>query len=509
MATPSAKPVRLPPPRGLNQLFRQARTQILLWYVVLILGFVFVALPLIQKRIFAKVDARVREDLKEEAEDFEALLRGNLSEVDRTTIRRMQEDGRPNFTLRPKTPREVENLFEVYFARRVPEDDTFLIGIIDQKFYKSSPRALPEVLRPDRPLMQKWEKLLEESDGEINTSDLKVGNVLYITEPIELEDKVVGLLVVAHTTEGERQEVIEALTGMVEVIIGVVILVLLAAWWVSGRLLAPLSELAKAAHQVSESDLTARLPIKGGGEIADLAQTFNDMMDRLEAAFATQRNFINDAGHELRTPITIIQGNLEVMGDDPEDQQETLTLVMDELDRMARLVDDLVLLAKSERPDFLRAEVVDMVAFTEELLAKCRALGDRAWRLDALGRGNVVLDRQRITEAVINLAQNAVQHTSVGSEIAIGSAIDKTHLRLWVRDTGEGIAPEDQARIFERFARAAKTRRKSDGSGLGLTIVKVIAESHNGEIVLRSQLTKGSTFTLVLPTQPLHSARKE
>ncbi|NJR51404.1 MAG: HAMP domain-containing protein [Leptolyngbyaceae cyanobacterium CSU_1_3] len=505
MATPSAKPVRLPPPRRLNQLFRQARTQILLWYVVLILGFVLVALPLIQQRIFSKVDTRVREDLEEEVEDFEALLRGNISGIDRTTIRRMEEDGRPSFTLRPKTPREVENLFEVYFARRVPEDDTFLIAIIDQKFYKSSPRALPEVLRPDRQLMQQWEKLLQESEGEINISDSKVGNVLYITEPIEIEGKVVGLLVVAHTTGGERQEVVEALVGIAEVVTGVVILVLLAAWWISGRLLAPLSELAKAAHQVSESDLTARLPIRGDGEIADLAQTFNDMMDRLEAAFATQRNFINDAGHELRTPITIIQGNLEVMGDDPEDQQETLALVMDELDRMARLVDDLMLLAKSERPDFLRAEVVNVATFTEELLAKSKALGDRIWRLDAVAKGTIILDRQRITEAVINLAQNAVQHTSINNEIAIGSAIDKTHFRLWVRDTGEGIAPEDQVRIFERFARAAKARRKSDGSGLGLPIVKAIAESHHGEIVLRSQLAKGSTFTLVLPTQPLHS----
>ncbi|WP_238393039.1 sensor histidine kinase [Myxacorys almedinensis] len=489
----------------MKRFFGEARTQILLWYLLLFLGFVAIALPLMRYFIFAKVNERVRKDLFEEVKDFQALMAGQLTPSDRVTIRRMREDGRPDFTLRPQTPREVEGVFEVFFARRVPEDDTFLIGIVDQKYYKSSPRALPDKLQPGKPLMLRWQSMTQLPQTEPEISDSTIQGVLYIAEPIEVDGKTVGMLVVAHTAEGERKEALEALIVVMEVIGLALVLVLLAAWWVSGRVLAPLRGLVKTAHQISESDLTARIPVVGDGEIADLAKTFNEMMDRVEESFATQRMFINDAGHELRTPITIIQGNLEVMGDDPADRQETLVLVMDELDRMARMVDDLMMLAKSERPDFLRPEIVDIAAFTEELLAKVKALGDRTWHLDAAALGSVILDRQRITEAVINLAQNAVQHTAVGQIIAIGSAMDRTHLRLWVRDRGEGIAPNDQVRIFERFARAAKTRRKSDGAGLGLSIVRAIAEAHHGTIALHSHVARGSTFTLILPIRPLPS----
>lgn len=114
------------------------------------------------------------------------------------------------------------------------------------------------------------------------------------------------------------------------------------------------------------------------------------MMDRLQTSFAIQRNFVNDAGHELRTPITIIRGHLELMGDDPQEQQETIELVMDELDRMNRLVNDLVLLAKSENPDFLELETVNIDSFTEELYTKIKALAKRNWRLDCMAKVTIL-----------------------------------------------------------------------------------------------------------------------
>ncbi|NJS16926.1 MAG: HAMP domain-containing protein, partial [Nostocaceae cyanobacterium CSU_2_110] len=138
-----------------------------------------------------------------------------------------------------------------------------------------------------------------------------------------------------------------------------VLLLLLAAWWLSGEVLKPLRTLARTAHQISETDLSSRIPVEGRGEIAQLTATFNEMMERLEVAFETQRNFIRDASHELQTPITIVQGHLELMGDDPEEQTETLALVMDELDRMSRLVRDLLLLVRSDRPDFLMLQPLD------------------------------------------------------------------------------------------------------------------------------------------------------
>jgi signal transduction histidine kinase len=232
------------------------------------------------------------------------------------------------------------------------------------------------------------------------------------------------------------------------------------------------------------------------------------MMDRLEKAFANQRNFINDAGHELRTPITIIRGHLELMSDDdPHEQEETMTLVMDELDRMSRFVEDLLLLSKAEHSDFLLLETVEVGALSEELFAKVKALGNRNWLLDAVASCRIVADRQRITQVIMNLAQNAAQHTKSEDTIALGSAVSGSNVRFWVRDTGEGISPSDQQRIFDRFARAANSRRRSEGAGLGLSIVKAIAEAHGGKVYVNSQLGAGSTFGIVLPIEPFKDRR--
>lgn len=146
------------------------------------------------------------------------------------------------------------------------------------------------------------------------------------------------------------------------------------------------------------------------------------MIDRLEGAFASQRAFVSDAGHELRTPITIIRGHLELLGDDPQERADTIEVVTDELDRMSRFVDDLLTLAKAERADFLRPGPVDLDELTDELLTKARGLARREWRLEANAAGLITADRQRLTQAVMNLAHNAVQHTSEGDAVALGSA---------------------------------------------------------------------------------------
>jgi signal transduction histidine kinase len=270
---------------------------------------------------------------------------------------------------------------------------------------------------------------------------------------------------------------------------------------VAGRVLAPLRLLADTARSIGESDLTRRIPVTGRDEIADLSRTFNAMLDRLEAAFATQRQFVSDASHELRTPITIVRGHLELLGDDPEERRETIALVTDELDRMSRFVDDLLVLAKAERDDFLRVAEVELGALTDELLEKATALGDRGWRLESRGEAVLVADRQRLTQAVMGLAQNAVEHTNSGDPVWLGTDADRREARLWVRDSGPGVAAEDQERIFARFARASASRRRSEGAGLGLAIVRAIAEAHGGRVALSSRPGDGATFTVIIPLE--------
>jgi signal transduction histidine kinase len=226
------------------------------------------------------------------------------------------------------------------------------------------------------------------------------------------------------------------------------------------------------------------------------------MLDRLEDAFQSQRMFVNDASHELRTPITIVRGHLELMGDDPDERRETVALVMDELDRMSRFVGDLLLLARAERADFLEPEPLDLGDLAAELDAKARGLGERDWRLEhPTGSVTVVADRQRLTQAVMNLAGNAVQHTAPGGRITIGAAGEGGYARLSVADDGPGIPSSDRERIFARFARGDGPRR-SDGAGLGLAIVRAIAEAHGGTVELESTVGHGSTFSIVIPLRP-------
>ena len=233
--------------------------------------------------------------------------------------------------------------------------------------------------------------------------------------------------------------------------------------------------------------------------ISRLAATFNEMLDRLEEAFRLQRQFVDDAGHELRTPITIIKGHLEVTEDDPDERQKTMALVTDELDRMNRIVNDLLLLAKAKQPDFLDLATVDLSNLTGELLAKATAIAPRNWQMEAMARGVIVADRQRLTQAIMQLAQNATEHTGTSADITLGSAIADGRARLWVRDSGPGVPLEDQQRIFQRFARTAHGRRGSEGAGLGLAIVRAIAEAHHGTVEVQSIPGAGATFTVVIP----------
>ena len=158
---------------------------------------------------------------------------------------------------------------------------------------------------------------------------------------------------------------------------------------------------------------------------------------------------------------------------------------------MGRMVDDLILLAQSDEPDFLRVEPVDVSVLTNDLYEKAGALGDRAWRIDAVGRGIIVADGQRLTQAVMQLAENAVEHTEDGDEIGLGSAVTPVGAEFWVRDTGSGVAAEDR----ERGSDANRA-----GAGLGLAIVTAIARAHGGRAELDGAGAPGARFSITVPT---------
>jgi signal transduction histidine kinase len=275
------------------------------------------------------------------------------------------------------------------------------------------------------------------------------------------------------------------------------------AFFASGRVLAPLRGLRDAARSVSGSEMTRRIEVSGSDEIAELARTFNRMLDRLEDAFSSQREFIRDVSHELRTPITIVRGHVELLADeealDQQERRETYDLVADELDRMTRFVTELQLLARAERPDFLRLETVELHRLADDLFAKAASMAERGWRLEETTRQLIVADPQRLTQAVMSLVDNAVKHTDEGQEISIGAAVNGSEARLWVRDAGPGIDPDDQEAIFERFRRGRESRRRYEGTGLGLAIVGAIAEAHHGRLELESRPGAGTRIDIVVP----------
>ena len=231
-----------------------------------------------------------------------------------------------------------------------------------------------------------------------------------------------------------------------------------------------------------------------------MARSFNAMLDRLESVFQSQREFVQDANHELRDPLTIVRGHLQLLDDDPEERRRTIKLVLDELDRMGTIVDDLKLLADADQPGFLRLEWIDLEAFTHELHSKASALAPRRWVVDDAGRRDV-LRRPAPTDPGGDepRAQRRPAHGRVGHDRDRDGGSRTAEVRLTVRDTGIGISVPDQAAIFDRFTRGSGAHLRYRGSGLGLAIVKAIADAHGGRVELESRLGEGSTFTIVVP----------
>ena len=476
------------------QIYYETRTRILLWYLVLMGLFVAISLPTIRYRLIADVTERVEADMREELEEFEEELIESLLESNTASD--------PKQTAAQRASQDIYTAFDRFVSTNLAEDDNYFITIVDGSFYKTNSPNLPKAIAPDSELMEYWQQITVEKEGEVKVDDSKIGSILYKAEPIKTTEEVIGVFVVAHLTAGERQEVLSSFNTVVRVLLLAILLASVVAWLAAGRILSPLRNFSNTLKSISESDLSQRIQIQGKGELAQLGRTFNAMMNRIEDSFATQRNFINDAGHELRTPITIIRGHLELMDIDTPEQQETVDLTIEELDRMNRLVDDLVLLAKAERPDFLQIETIELAFFVTNIFSKLRTLGERNWHLDnQIMSGKITGDRQRITQAIINLANNAVQHTVADSLIVFGAKLEDNRVEFWLRDTGNGIAASEQERIFDRFARVKNSRRRSEGSGLGLAIVKAVVEAHGGAINLQSKLGIGSTFTLVFPLE--------
>jgi two-component system, OmpR family, sensor kinase len=282
---------------------------------------------------------------------------------------------------------------------------------------------------------------------------------------------------------------------------------LLASYLIGTRVSLPLRRMAAVAARVDAGDLHPRIHDAGsqGREVGVLADAFNHMLDRLTAAFAGQRAFIADASHELRTPLTVISGQLEVLAAQAspsgDEVRRVERLVQSEIGRITRLVDDLLLLVKTEQTQSLRIEPIDLPAYVRELWDGMKLLAPRRFELGSVPEGVLAADPDRLAQALRNLVSNAIEHTAaerglVRMRIETGG---RGRIRFLVEDDGPGIPSQERERVFDRFNRVDAARdRASGGTGLGLAIVRAIAEAHGGSVAAGESPEGGARIELEL-----------
>jgi signal transduction histidine kinase len=422
------------------------------------------------------LDEEVKVDLRQEAQEFEILAGG----IDPRTGQPFGDD--------------IEAIFDLYFRREVVDEGESLLAFIGAELYQSERAAgVVGVAELDQAVGY-WLSLPEREEGQLDTP---VGQVRYIALPLPLDERArTGTFVVANFPAQERGEIDDAVRTQALTQFGTIVLASLLGLALAGRVLRPLRSLADTAQTISETDLTRRIAVRGQDEASRIAGAFNDMLGRLERAFAAQRQFLDDASHELRAPLTVIRGHIELLEfeGEPEERAATITLITDEIERMSRIVEDLLLLAKAERPDFFTMEPVDIAELTTDVYRKAAVLCAREWRLESTAPAFIRADGQRLTQAMMQLAQNVCDHTDDRASVGIGSRVEDGAVRLWVHDSGSGVPREDAQRIFERFVKGSD---RSGGSGLGLSIVAAIAKAHGGYAHLGPG--PGARFEIVVP----------
>jgi two-component system OmpR family sensor kinase len=269
------------------------------------------------------------------------------------------------------------------------------------------------------------------------------------------------------------------------------------------RLLRTIGRITTTASEIGKGDVARRLGPQGSDdEVGELAATFDAMTDRLAGAMSSQRRLLSDVSHQLRTPLTVARGHLEVLGrtaaDDPTEVRQTVALVVDELEHMNALVERLLTLGRALEPDFLERMPIDLRSFVADIGDTVRVLAARDWRLPPVPDVVISADPAKLRGALLNLIDNAVRATSDGAVIEISAnVLGDGSLELAVDDGGPGIPAGQRSAALERFARPGAD--DVEGSGLGLAIVTAVAQTHGGHVELSESSYGGLRAVIVLP----------
>ena len=364
----------------------------------------------------------------------------------------------------------------------------------------STSPSIGTLIKPLDPIGLKAGSSLYE-DSYLDGAHLRVLSV-----PLAAGERVIGTLQVGASLNVVDATRTNLLSTMLVISVVAVLLAGIGSWVVLGRALSPLESITDTVDQINRADdLSRRIPYQDetDDEIGEMVVSFNQTLERLESLFTSQQRFLADVSHELRTPLTVIKGNVDLMRHMKEADEESLSSIDQEAGRLTRLVGGLLMLAQAESGKLaLNFAPVELDLLLTEVFTEMRVLASSKVKVHLNDIDQVMVngDRDRLKQVFLNLISNAIQYTPSGGEIFLSIKKLGDQARVIVRDTGPGIPAEDLPHIFDRFYRAEKsrTRSKTSGFGLGLSIAHWIVEHHGGQIKVESKEGKGTTFVIWL-----------
>lgn len=428
-------------------------------------------------------------------------------DLDAALLREAQAYGA---AITPATAEDERSLLEAsrtYLAGRTATSGglhvILLVRMQDGKVLSNSDVLLEKAKANDR-LLDPATTTKGFNDVTFDGTEYRVATVP-VTDP---DGAVMAVFQAAAPTAGLSSLNQELITALAIACLAAIILGTGLSFWAARRALRPLHNMATSASRVTHHSLGERIEYKGPpDELGQLADALDSMLDRLETSFGEQRRFVADASHELRTPVAVIRGNLDMLRQpwaDEEQREESLRIIDDEVARMQRLLDDMLSLARTDGVTRRPFQPLELSTLLAEVVIKARALGARSITLACPSDLWVFGEPDMLEQAVLNIVRNAVEHTTVGGVIGISCSRQRGNARIEVLDDGPGIRIEDIDRVFDRFYRTGGPRSSdSGGSGLGLSIARRLIDQHGGTIAAVVREEPGALFAIELPlTEP-------
>lgn len=347
-------------------------------------------------------------------------------------------------------------------------------------------------------------------NGEVVPSDFTVNKTrlrAYVAPIVIKSGEVIGYIELAQSLRQVDNTLRDLATLIIVSIAAGLVVAAVGGWFIAGNILDPIDRVTVAAQKIARArDLGRRIQVpETMDEVGRLAMTFNEMLARIEDLFRAQQRFVADVSHELRSPLTAVRGNLDLMkrgaAEDPMERVAMIDAMDSETARMSRMVSDLLLLARQDSGAPIARQPVELDTLLLEVYRQAHVTARGVnLVLGAEDQAIIVGDRDRLKQVLLNLVDNAIKYTPQGGKVTLSLAKDEAWVKIAVQDTGIGIASENIPNLFDRFYRVDKARsRDAGGTGLGLAIAKSVVEAHNGKITVDSQMGKGSTFTVWLP----------